>query len=72
MSNSSAHLDGAQVFRCSPGLQVEKVQDCEEKHAMNLPSFPNVDLFSAGTNSLNGALDPGYIGGASMRKVHGR
>ena len=28
----------------------------EEKHAMNLPSFPNVDLFSAGINALYGVL----------------
>jgi uncharacterized membrane protein YeiH len=28
----------------------------EEKLDMNLPSFPNVDLFSAGINALNGVL----------------
>jgi uncharacterized membrane protein YeiH len=28
----------------------------DEKDAMNLPSFPNVDLFAAGINALNGVL----------------
>jgi hypothetical protein len=28
----------------------------EEKPEMNLPSFPNIDLFSAGINALNGVL----------------
>jgi uncharacterized membrane protein YeiH len=38
-----------------PALQVA-ANHSQEKRKMNLPSFPNIDLFSAGINALNGVL----------------
>ena len=40
----------------TPPREYRICSDSEQRHVMNLPSFPNVDLFSAGINALNGVL----------------
>ena len=50
--------DGSNVRSCfSSEPAAPDSRGCsKEKSEMNLPSFPNVDLFSAGINALNGVL----------------
>src|ERR1700733_6558154 len=40
----------------SPSAFASAASCSEEESEMNLPSFPQVDLFSAGINALNGVL----------------
>jgi uncharacterized membrane protein YeiH len=48
------HVASAVII--GPRLLVSGGEPSEEKLEMTLPNFPNVDLFSAGINALNGVL----------------
>src|SRR5258707_10568049 len=58
------HLQGSRLSRRTRGVsgshwatpRCERQAPSEEKPEMTLPSFPNIDLFSAGINALNGVL----------------
>src|SRR5258707_7281577 len=58
------HLQGSRLSRRTRGVsgshwatpRCERQAPSEEKPEMRLPSLPNIDLFSAGINALNGVL----------------